>query len=121
MTIPVNKVRYFDKFYFKNTNEKTSGPGLFVGVHGVIFHVFSKDQAGILHIDIKVADDWRELTEETVRAGKLHVIDIDFFIPEARVRFAPKVAPTEFTAVAYGYPAVYIKEDLSTKGERNQI
>lgn len=121
MTVAVNKVVYFRKHYFKTVTEKTSGPGLFVGVQGVIFFCKSTE-AGILHIDIKVDEDWEELTEETVRADKLHVIDVGFFIPEARVRFAPKTAEAVFTAVAHGYPSVYIREDLSfSRREKDQV
>jgi hypothetical protein len=120
MAVAVNKVLYFKKHRFTTVTEKTSGPGRFVGVQGVIFYCKSTE-AGILHIDIKVDEDWEELTEETVRANKLHVIDIGFFIPEARVRFEPKVVDAVFTAVAHGYPAVYIREDLSTSGhEKDQ-
>ena len=112
MPVPINKAVYFRSYTFETTNEKTSGPAQFVGTQGVVFYCKSTG-AGILHIDIKVDNQWEELTEETVRANKLHVIDIAFFIPEARVRFAPTAINAVFSASAYGYPSVYIREDLS--------
>jgi hypothetical protein len=122
MAVPINRVIYFNDFNFKATTVKTSGPCEFVGVQGVIFFCFSDDEDGILNIDIKVASQWRELTEETVLKGKLHVVDIDFFIPEARVRFTPDAAPTKFTATAHGYPSVYIRKDTNADGsEKDQI
>lgn len=121
MPIPINKVVYYRRYLFETTNEKTSGPAEFVGVQGVIFFCKSTE-AGILHVDIRVDDQWEELTEETVRANKLHVIDIGFFVPEARVRFAPKVVGAVFSASAYGYPSVYIREDLSfCNKEKDQV
>lgn len=121
MPVPINKAIYFRGYTFENTNEKTSGPAQFVGVQGVVFY-FKSTEAGILHIDIKVGSQWEELTEETVRANKLHVLDIGFYIPEARVRFEPKVAGAFFSVSAYGYPSVYVREDLSMfDAERDQF
>lgn len=121
MPVPINKAVYFRRYLFETVNEKTSGPAQFVGVHGVVFYC-KATAAGILHIDIKVGDTWEELTEETVRANKLHVIDVGFYIPEARIRFQPKSADTYFSASAYGYPSVYVREDLSMRDtEKDQF
>ena len=121
MAVPINKVVYFRRYVFETLNEKTSGPARFVGVQGVVFYVKSTE-SGILHIDIRVGSDWDELTEETVRANKLHVLDVEFYIPEARVRFEPKTVNAVFSASAYGYPSVYVREDLSIfDTERDQF
>jgi len=121
MAVPINKAIYFRSYTFETLTEKTSGPAQFVGVQGVVFYCKST-QAGILHIDIKVGSNWEELTEETVRENKLHVLDVGFYIPEARVRFEPKVINAVFSASAFGYPSVYVREDLSIfDTERDQF
>lgn len=121
MPVPVNKANYFRSYLFEAVTEKTSAPAQFVGVQGVVFYCKSTG-AGILHIDIKIGSNWEELTEETVRANKLHVIDVGFYIPEARIRFLPKAVGSRFSASAYGYPAVYVREDLSMNDtERDQF
>lgn len=120
MATPINKAVFFRNQLFHTATEKTSGPAQFVGVQGVIFFVKS-DKAGKVRIDIKVDEDWEELVEDPVRPNKMHVVVIDFYIPEARVRFEPDAADTTLrTITAYGYPSVYIREDLSTRGERDQ-
>jgi hypothetical protein len=115
MANAVNDITFFNNFNFINTNEKTSTSGIFVGVEGSIFYMYSSDQAGIYRIDVKVSNvvnQWFELAEDTVEAGELAAVKIDFYIPEARIRFAPSVANTYFTAVAYGYPAVYKRRNV---------
>lgn len=121
MPVPVNKAIYFRNYTFETLTEKTSGPAKFVGVQGVVFYVKTSEH-GIMHIDIRVGSEWEELTEETVRQNKLHVLDIGFYIPEARVRFTPETVNTVFSASAYGYPSVFVREDLSIfDTERDQF
>lgn len=120
MSTPVNKAVLFRNQLFISTSEKTSGPVLFVGVQGIIFYIKS-DKAGKVRIDIRVDDQWEELVEDPVRAAKMHIINIPFYIPEARARFEPDAADTTLrTITAIGYPSVYVREDLSSRGERDQ-
>jgi hypothetical protein len=106
----VNDITFFNEQNFISASEKTSRSGIFVGVEGVIFYMYSDSQPGIYNIDIKVSsvvNSWFELAEDTIEAGVLAAVKIDFYVPEARIRFTPSSADTRFTAVAYGYPAVY--------------
>jgi hypothetical protein len=120
MATPINKAKFFDNMNFKSAAEKTSSSCLFVGVQGAIVYCKST-QNGVLGIDMRVLDDeWWCLAEEPVKAGIPHVVDVGYYVPELRVRFFPD-APCVFSCVAYGYPSVFIREDLSTRGERDQV
>lgn len=120
MPKPINKAVLFRRQLFHAASAKTSGSVSFVGVQGAVFY-FKADKEGIVYIDIKIDEDWENLIEDPILADKVHVVDIDFFIPEARVRFLPDEAETTLKfATAYGYPSVFIREDTSTRGERDQ-
>ena len=120
MPKPINKVVFFRNQLFHLASEKTSGPAEFVGIQGVIIYT-KADGEGTLNIDIKVDQEWEELVEEPILANKMHIVDLTFFVPELRVRFTPADVETTLKfSVAYGYPSVFIREDLSTKGERDQ-
>jgi len=103
----VNEILFWNKRKFTSTTEKTSLTGKFVGVLGEIFYLVSKNDAGLYRIDIRVGDEWEELAEGTCKQDKLTIVDIDFFVPEARVRFTPKSLDCVVTVKAWGYPAVF--------------
>ena len=105
----VNKVLFWDKRKFETAGEKTSTPGSFVGVTGEIFYMVSKGAPSTYKIEIKVFDTWEELAEGTLEQDKLTIVDIDFYIPEARLLVTPKTLDAVITAMAWGYPAVYIR------------
>lgn len=123
MGLPVNKAVFFRDVGWSSATEKTSGPALFPGVQGTIFYCRSTVH-GILHIDVQFDDvTWDEIVEVGVPANKLHITDIKYMLPKARVRFTPTTAvDAKFTCVAYGYPAVYISKDINQFGtERDQV
>jgi len=110
----VNDITFFNNQNFTTINEKTSRSGIFVGVEGAIFYMYSDTEPGIYRIDVKVSDvvdQWFELAEDTIEADTLAAVKIDFYVPEARIRFTPSAVNTHFTAVAYGYPAVYRRKN----------
>jgi len=106
---PVNIVEYWIKKNFVAIGEKTSHRGEFVGIQGVIFffRAATQDATYIIETRMDPNDDWVTLADGTVPADQLTVIDIDFFIPEARLKITPVAVPMVFSAKAYGYPAVY--------------
>jgi hypothetical protein len=60
----VNDITFFNEQNFISASEKTSRSGIFVGVEGVIFYMYSDSQPGIYNIDIKVSsvvNSWFEL------------------------------------------------------------
>ena len=107
---PINVATFFKNQHIKNTSPKTSRECTFVGTQGQIFFLYSSDEDGLYKIEINIANAWRELADDTVEAGRLTIIDIPFFIPNARLVFEAKAAPTVFSAEAYGYPVVYRKQ-----------
>lgn len=107
MATQVNEVIYFRNRELNSTAEKTSETGLFIGVRGIIFYIYAKDNPGKYRIDVKIADQWFELAEGTAKQDSLEIVDFDFFAPEMRIRFEAKTLPCNLTVVAYGYPAVY--------------
>jgi hypothetical protein len=123
MGLPVNRAYFFRNVGWATTGEKTSGPALFPGVSGVIFYCRSSVQ-GVLHIDVQFDDEnWDEVVEVGIVADKLHVTDVKYLLPKARVRFTPDTeVDARFTCVAYGYPAVYVSPDFTQFGtERDQV
>lgn len=105
----VNEILFWKNRTFTSTTEKTSLSGRFVGVLGEIFYIISKNSSGIYRIDIKVADDWEELAEGTCLEDRLTIVDVNFFVPEARIRFTPTLITASLTAKAWGYPSVFIR------------
>ena len=108
----INKIVYWDKRKFETSGEKTSTPGSFVGVLGEIFYMISKGAPSIYKIEIKVFETWELLAEGTLEQDKLAIVDIDFYIPEARLLVTPKTLDAVVTAMAWGYPAVYIRTPI---------
>lgn len=107
----VNDVVFWSNERFDATSEKTSCTGNFVGVEGEVFYLYSKDQNATYYIDAKIEGTWHQLATGALTAGTLQVVDVDFYIPEARVRIKLAAAPSEVTARAYGYPAAYSRRD----------
>jgi hypothetical protein len=122
MGLPVNRAFFFRNVGWSDANQKTSGPALFPGVQGTIFYCRSSVQ-GIMHIDVMFDEEnWDEIVEIGILANKLHISDIKYLLPKARVRFTPDVPNGRFTCVAYGYPAVYVSKDITQFGtERDQV
>jgi hypothetical protein len=110
MPLPVNQIKFFDEFSINDSLEKTSGPGLFRGTQGEIFYFYSDDGEAKYRIDAQILGKWREIAEGTIPADDLHVVEISFFVPKARVRITAASAPLKISVEAYGYPAVYIRE-----------
>lgn len=106
----VNKILYWNKQQFSTPGEKTSTPGSFTGVRGEIFYMVSKGAASTYKIEIKVFEEWELLAEGTLEQDKLSIVDIDFFVPEARLKVMPVSLAAVITATAWGYPAVYIRD-----------
>lgn len=113
----VNKVLFWDKRRFETAGEKTSTPGSFVGTQGEIFYMISKGAISTYKIEIKVFDTWEDLAEGTLEQNKLSIVDIDFYIPEARLLVTPKTLDAVVTAMAWGYPAVYIRTPIDNVGD----
>ncbi len=109
--LQTNEILFFRKQGFSSLGEKTSAAGLFVGVQGEIFYLFSEADNSDYIIEIKFDKDlsWVSLIEGTVKAGILTIIDVDFFIPAARIKVTPKSTAVVFTAKTFGYPAVFIR------------
>jgi len=110
MPLSVNQIKFFDEQTINDLLEKTSGPGLFRGTQGEIFFIYAEGNDATYAIDIKILGQWRQVAEGTAKEGRLVAVDVSFFMPEARVRFKPVVAPAKVSCEAYGYPAVYIRE-----------
>lgn len=117
MAIQVNEVVYYANQSFNSLGEKTSGPGKFVGVQGVVFYLYSKDQDGYYRIEMRtIAGDYRQIAEGTVSADELEIINITFPLKEARVVFSPVAIPVEFSAEALGYPIVLTRDKFGNIG-----
>lgn len=107
---PVNQATYFKAYKVPDLVEKVTQRVNFVGVRGVIFYIYSADQAGTYSIDVKIAGVWHELATKAIIADHLEVVDVTYYIPNARVRFTAAVADAVLTVEAHGYPSVFIRE-----------
>ena len=109
--LQTNEILFFRKKKFSAVGEKTSLAGLFIGVQGSIFYLLSEADSSEYVIEIRFDEDvgWIPLVEGTAKAGILTIIDVDFFIPEARIKVTPKTDAVVFTAKAFGYPAVFVR------------
>lgn len=107
----INSVLFFRKQKFLSISQKTSSLGRFIGVTGTIFYLLSEGDDCIYEIEILVDKDmgWQSLTKGTATKDKMKAIDVDYFIPQARIKVTPKSTDSIFTAKAFGYPAVYIR------------
>jgi len=103
----INEILFWNKMKVTSGNQKTSLTAKFVGVLGEIFYIVSNGAPSIYYVDVKIADEWEELAKGTAKDGKLTIVDIDFFVPEARLRVVPSGADAFVTAKAGGYPAVF--------------
>lgn len=108
-SVPVNQTIFWNKFTFTSTSEKTSHSCLMRGTEGCIFS-FKSDVAGTYKIDAKFANEFDQIAEGKIKAGKLYVVDIEFHIPEVRIRFESDSVPAVVTATVNGYPAVITRD-----------
>jgi len=109
MTAQVNEIVFWSNRNFTTAGEKTSSAGRFVGIEGVVFYMYSDDVACTYIIEVNAPGGWRELCEGTIEKAKLTIVDIGFYIPEARLKITPDSPPGtwKLSATAYGYPLVF--------------
>lgn len=110
MPLQVNSVTYFGgPVKFDTAAENTSVSGKFVGVQGVVFYMLSSNDYSTYKIEVKVQDLWVEIAVGTCKTDTLSVVEISFYVPEARIKVTPHSTLVEFRASAYGYPAVFTR------------
>lgn len=108
---PINKADLFSSFLCEAAVEYTSEDAcLFRGVQGEIFFLLSKDHDSTYAIDIRVGGEWQQLAEGTLAKDELMIVDIAFYIPEARVRVTPSAINARLTVETFGYPTVFTRD-----------
>jgi len=118
MSIPINRIVFFNNQNLKDTNEKTSGPGSFVGVEKEVFYMYADGNNVKYKIEMSFLGEWRVIAEGTAKADKLHVVDVEWFMPyNVRMKVTATVANTKFTATAHGSPAVYASDNPGDPGD----
>jgi len=107
----INEILFLRKQTFLSLGQKTSAAGRFIGVTGSIFYLLAEGDDVIYEIEIFVDPDmgWQSLTKGTASKDRMKAIDVDYYIPMARVKVTPTTLSSVITVKAYGYPSVYVR------------
>lgn len=89
---------------------------VFTSTRGEIFYMLYTGGSAKYVIEVNaLLDRWDKIAEGTLEDDKLAVVDIDFYLPKARVIIYPNAGNSfspenQCWVSTYGYPAVFVRK-----------